>query len=42
MAYQFKKDPLRAEEADKLCQACNTVQEKLIIWTLLDTGIRVF
>ena len=41
MAYQFKKDPLRAEEADKLCQACNTVQEKLIIWTLLDTGIRV-
>jgi len=41
MAYQFKREPLRAEEADKLSQICQTVQEKLIIWTLLDTGIRV-
>ncbi|QGP63336.1 Tyrosine recombinase XerD [Piscirickettsia salmonis] len=41
MAYQFVREPLRAEEADKLSQACETTQEKLIIWTLLDTGLRV-
>lgn len=41
MAYQFVREPLRAEEADKLYQACETVQEKLILWTLLDTGLRV-
>ena len=41
MAYQFVREPLRAEEADKLSQACETTQEKLIVWTLLDTGLRV-
>ena len=41
MAYQFIREPLQAEEADRLCQACETMQEKLIIWTLLDTGLRV-
>jgi integrase/recombinase XerD len=41
MAYQFKREPLTPVEADKLYQACNTVQEKLIIWILLDTGLRV-
>ena len=41
MAYQFVREPLLAEEADRLCQACDTVLEKLIIWTLLDTGLRV-
>lgn len=35
------KEPLTAQEADALCQACDTFQEKLIIWTLLDTGLRV-
>jgi len=41
MAYLYVREPLRAEEADKLSQACETTQEKLIIWTLLDTGLRV-
>jgi len=41
MAYQFKREPLRSEESDKLCQACKNVQEKLIVWILLDTGMRV-
>lgn len=41
MAYQYVREPLRAEDADKLSQACETTQEKLIIWTLLDTGLRV-
>ena len=41
MVYQYVREPLRSEEADRLCQACETVQEKLIVWTLLDTGLRV-
>ena len=41
MAYQFKREPLTPTEADKLYQSCNTMQEKLIIWILLDTGLRV-
>ncbi len=41
MAYQFVRDPLLPEEADRLCQACKTGQEKLVIWTLLDSGLRV-
>jgi len=41
MAYQYVREPLRNEEVDQLCQACETPQEKLIIWTLLDTGLRV-
>jgi integrase/recombinase XerD len=41
MAYQYVREPLRAEEADRLCQVCESMQEKLIIWTLLDTGLRV-
>lgn len=39
MTYQFVREPLTVEEADDLCQACETFQEKLIIWTLLDTGL---
>ncbi len=41
MAYQYVREPLRAEEADRLAHACSTVEEKLIVWTLLDTGLRV-
>lgn len=41
MAYQYVREPLRNEEVDQLCQVCETPQEKLIIWTLLDTGLRV-
>ena len=41
MTYQFVRQPLRAEEADALSQACETTEEKLIVWTLLDTGLRV-
>ena len=41
MAHQFVREPLRAEEADRLANACQTVEEKLIVWTLLDTGLRV-
>lgn len=41
MAYQYVREPLRADEADRLAHTCQTLQEKLIIWTLLDTGLRV-
>jgi integrase/recombinase XerD len=41
MPYQYVREPLSTEEADKLCQSCETALEKLVIWTLLDTGLRV-
>jgi integrase/recombinase XerD len=41
MAYNYVREPLRAEEADELANACRTPEEKLIVWTLLDTGLRV-
>ncbi len=41
MSYQFKREQLTADEANRLASACNTHEEKLIIWTLLDTGLRV-
>jgi integrase/recombinase XerD len=41
MRYQYKREPLTQEEANRLAQACETHEEKLVIWTLLDTGLRV-
>jgi integrase/recombinase XerD len=41
MPYQFTREPLLPEEATRLAQACQTVREKPVIWTLLDTGLRV-
>ena len=31
MVYQYVREPLRMEEADRLSQACETGQEKLIV-----------
>jgi integrase/recombinase XerD len=39
--YQFKREPLTQDEATRLANACETPLERLIIWTLLDTGLRV-
>jgi integrase/recombinase XerD len=41
MPYQYKREPLTADEATRLANACQTHQEKLLVWTLLDTGLRV-
>ena len=41
MSEQFKREPLTSEEANSLAQACDTLREKLVIWTLLDTGLRI-
>jgi integrase/recombinase XerD len=40
-SYQYKREPLTADEANRLASLCNTHEEKLIVWTLLDTGLRV-
>jgi integrase/recombinase XerD len=41
MPYQFKREPLTQDEANRLANACENYRDKLIIWTLLDTGLRV-
>jgi integrase/recombinase XerD len=41
MPYQYKREPLTPDEANHLANACQTHEEKLVIWTLLDTGLRV-
>ena len=41
MPYKFVREPLTEEEADSLSAACRTTQEKLVVWTLLDTALRV-
>lgn len=41
MAYQYKREPLTQDEANRLANACNGHKEKLVVWTLLDTGLRV-
>ncbi len=41
MVYQFVREPLSSEETDRLINACQSFREKLVIWTLLDTGFRV-
>jgi len=41
MPYQYVREPLTADESDLLCNACETSTERLLVWTLLDTGLRV-
>jgi integrase/recombinase XerD len=38
---EFKREPLTQDEANAIAQACSNAREKLVIWTLLDTGLRV-
>jgi integrase/recombinase XerD len=41
MAYEYKREPLTLEEADRLWNACENLHEKMIVVCLLDTGLRV-
>ena len=41
MPYQYKREPLSSEESDELSNAAESFREKLVIWSLLDTGLRV-
>src|SRR3954447_17517982 len=41
MPYQYVREPFTADESDRLSNACETPTERLVVWTLLDTGLRV-
>ena len=41
MPYQYKREPLSDDEVNRLTNACDTFREKFVIWTLLDTGLRL-
>jgi integrase/recombinase XerD len=41
MPYQYVREPLTAAESDRLSHACQSPTERLVVWTLLDTGLRV-
>ena len=41
MPYQYKREPLNDDEIDRITNACDTFREKFVVWTLLDTGLRL-
>lgn len=41
MAYQYRREPITSDEADRLVKCCKSAEEKLVVWTLLETGLRV-
>ena len=41
MPYQYKREPLSDDEVNRLVNACDTFREKFVVWTLLDTGLRL-
>jgi len=41
MSHTFVREPLTSEECDRVINACRTFREKLVVWVLLDTGLRV-
>lgn len=40
MTYKYVREPLTMDDVDKLSTLCKSTEEKLIIWTLLDTGLQ--
>lgn len=41
MPYQYKREPLNDDEVNRITNACDTFREKFVVWTLLDTGLRL-
>ena len=41
MRYQYKREPLTGDEASRLANTCSPHEEKLVVWVLFDTGLRV-
>ncbi len=41
MPYRYRREPLTQSEASNLANACETHDERIVVWTLLDTGLRV-
>lgn len=39
--YTHRREPLSREEEDRLVNACKKEEEKLIVWTFLDSGLRI-
>lgn len=39
--YKHRLPALTQEDQNRLANACETSQERLVIWTLLDTGLRI-
>ena len=39
--YQYKRELLSDDEVNELTNVCETFREKFVIWTLLDTGLRL-
>ena len=40
LAYEYKREPLTPSEEDRLVSTCSTFRERLIVYTLLDCGLR--
>ena len=41
MRYQYEREPLTPDEANRLANTCQTHEEKPVVWTLSDAGLRV-
>lgn len=41
MLYQYKKEPLNDDEINRTTNACHTFREEFVVWTFLDTGLRL-
>lgn len=39
--YKHKRSPLTQYDQNRMYNSCETLKEKLVVWTLLDTGLRV-
>ncbi len=40
-SYQYKRELLSDDEVNSLTNACDTFREKFVVWTFLDTGLRL-
>lgn len=41
MKREFKREPLTGDETNKLMNSCDSGEEKLLVWGLLETGLRI-
>ena len=41
MPYQYKREPLSDDEVNRLTNACETFEEKFVIWNVFYTGLRI-
>lgn len=41
MPCQYKREPLNNDEVNAITNSCDTFRETFVVWTLLDTGLRL-